>query len=70
MKKNGTFDSYGGYIALPASIKKRIGYLAADFSKKEIIDALKLLHGIDKRKKSQNTDDEIELIQFIGKTIG
>ncbi|MFL3007249.1 MAG: DNA polymerase III subunit delta [Candidatus Neomarinimicrobiota bacterium] len=70
MKKNGTFDSYGGYIALPASIKKRIGYLAANFSKKEIIDALKLLHGIDKRKKSQNTDDEIELIQFIGKTIG
>ena len=70
MKKNGTFDSFSGYIALPASIKKRIRYIAADFSKKEIIEALDLLHGIDKRKKSQTTDDEVELIQFIGKTIG
>ena len=70
MKKNGTFDSFSEYIALPASIKKRIRYIAADFSKKEIIEALDLLHGIDKRKKSQTTDDEVELIQFIGKTIG
>ncbi len=70
MKKNGTFDSYSGYIALPASIKKRIEYFAANFSKEKIKDALNLLHGIDKRKKSQITDDEVELIQFIGKTIG
>ena len=70
MKKNGTFDSYNGYIALPVSIKKRIRYFAANFSEEEIKDALKLLYGIDKRKKSQTTNDEIELIQFIGKTIG
>ena len=70
MKKNGTFDSYSGYIALPASIKKRIRYFTANFSKEKIKDALNLLHGIDKRKKSQITDDEVELIQFIGKTIG
>ncbi len=70
MKKNGTFESYNGYIALPASIKKKIGYFSANFSNEEIKDALNLLYGIDKRKKSQTTDDEIELIQFIGKTIG
>ena len=70
MKKNGTFDSNVGYVPLPASIKKRIKYLASNFSKKEIRDALNLLHGIDKRKKSQAVDDEFELIHFIGKTIG
>ena len=39
-------------------------------AEQKIKDALNLLHGIDKRKKSQITDDEVELIQFIGKTIG
>ena len=70
MKKNGTFDSYGGYIPLPISIKKRIKYLASNFSEEEIGYALNLLYEIDKRKKSQVTDDELELIQFICKTIG
>ena len=70
MKKNGTFDSYSGYISLPASIKKRMKYLASNFSEEEIRYALNLLNGIDKRKKSQATDDEFELIHFIGKTIG
>ena len=70
MKKNGTFDSYSGYIPLPASIKKRMKYLASNFSEEEIRYALNLLNGIDKRKKSQATDDEFELIHFIGKTIG
>ncbi|MAI87180.1 MAG: hypothetical protein CMF99_08575 [Candidatus Marinimicrobia bacterium] len=70
MKKNGTFDSYSGYISLPVSIKKRIKYLASNFSEKEIRYALNLLNEIDKRKKSQATDDEFELIHFIGKTIG
>ena len=45
-------------------------YLASNFSEQEIIDALNILHGIDKRKKSQYIDDEFELIHFIGKTIG
>ena len=70
IKKNGTFDSYNGYIALPTLIKKKLRYFASNFSKEEIKVALTLLHRIDKRKKSQNTDDEVELIQFIGKTIG
>jgi len=70
MKKKGTFDSFSGYIPLPASVKKKIGYFATNFSKKEIRDGINLLHAIDKRKKSQITDDEVELIQFIGKTIG
>ena len=39
-EKNGTFDSNVGYVPLPASIKKRIKYLASNFSKKEIRDAL------------------------------
>ena len=70
MKKKGTFDSFSGYIPLPTSVRKKIGYFATNFSKKEIKDGINLLHAIDKRKKSQITDDEVELIQFIGKTIG
>ena len=70
MKKNGTFSSNIGYISLPASVKKRIKYYSTKFSKKEITYALHLLQEIDQRKKSQIIDDEIELIQFIGKTIG
>ena len=69
MKKHGTFRSYNGYIPLPTSIKKRIKYFAKNFTKQEISYALHLLHEIDKRKKTQITDDEIELITFIGQTI-
>ena len=70
MKKNGTFNSYSGYIALPASVKSKINYFANNFSEKEIQYAIKLLYGIDKRQKSQTSDDETELIQFIGQVIG
>ena len=70
MKKHGTFRSNSGYIPLPSSIKKRLTYFTKKFTKKEIIHALYLLHEIDKRKKTQITDDEIELIAFIGQTIG
>ncbi len=70
MKKSGTFRSKIGYIPLPSSIKKRIVFFTKNFSYKEIAHALYLLHEIDKRKKTQITDDEIELISFIGQTIG
>ena len=70
MKKNGTFRPNTGYIPLPSSIKKRISYFAKNFTYQEITHALFLLHEIDKRKKTQITDDEIELISFIGQTIG
>ena len=70
MKKSGTFRYKIGYIPLPSSIKKRIVYFTKNFSYKEIAHALYLLHEIDKRKKTQITDDEIELISFIGQTIG
>ena len=70
MKKHGTFRSYNGYIPLPTSIKKRIKNFTKNFTEQEITHALHLLHEIDKRKKTQITDDEIELIIFIGKTIG
>ena len=70
MKKPGTFRSNFGYIPLPSSIKKRITYFTKNFTKQEITHALYLLHEIDKRKKTQIIDDEIELIAFIGQTIG
>ena len=70
MKKHGTFRPNNGYIPLPSSIKKRIAYFAKNFTYQEITHALFLLHEIDKRKKTQITDDEIELISFIGQTIG
>ena len=70
MKKHGTFRSHEGYISLPTSIKKRIKFFAKNFTEQEITNALHLLHEIDKRKKTQITDDEIELISFIGQTIG
>ena len=70
MKKHGTFRFKSGYIPLPSSIKKRLTFFAKKFTKKEIIHALYLLHEIDKRKKTQIVDDEIELIMFIGQTIG
>ena len=70
MKKHGTFRSHKGYISLPTSIKKRIEYFTKNFTEQEITYALHLLHEIDKRKKTQITDDEIELITFIGQTIG
>ncbi len=70
MKKDGTFYSNSGYIGLPASVKSKISYFANNFSEIEIKDAIKRLHEIDKRQKSQSTDDETELIQFIGRVIG
>ena len=70
MKKDGTFSSHRGYIALPTSVKSKIKYFSSNFSEEEIQIAIKLLYGIDKRQKSQTTDDEAELIQFIGRVIG
>ena len=70
MKKDGTFSSHRGYIPLPTSVKSKIKYFSSNFSEEEIQIALKLLYGIDKRQKSQTTDDEAELIQFIGRVIG
>ena len=69
IKKNGTFSSNIGYISLPVSIKKRIKYYSTKFSKQEITYALHLLQEIDQRKNPKIIDDEIELIQFISKTI-
>ena len=68
--KNGTFQSYGGYIPLPPSIKKRLKYFANSFAIEDIKSGLILLNDIDKRIKSQNTNDETELIQFINNVIG
>ena len=70
MKKHGTFHSNNGYIPLPYSIKKKLAYSTKNFTSQEITHALHLLHEIDKRKKTRITDDEIELITFIGQTIG
>jgi len=70
MKKDGTFSQTNSFIPLPNVLKKKITYIASNFSKKEIKCALHLLNEIDQRRKSQTTDDEVELIMFIGKSIG
>ncbi len=68
--KNGTFNKSNSYIGLPRSIKNKITYFADGFSEKKIRLAIKLLHRIDKKIKTQTINDETELIQFIGRIIG
>ena len=52
------------------SIKDTLGVMMTGVYRSGTEYALQLLHEIDKRKKTQITDDEIELITFIGQTIG
>ena len=68
--KNGTFNEYRGYIPIPPSIKKRISNFSRSFEIEEIEKALKILGDIDKRQKSAYSQDETDLIQFIGSVIG
>ncbi|MBA65192.1 MAG: DNA polymerase III subunit delta [Candidatus Marinimicrobia bacterium] len=68
--KNGTFNKSNSYIGLPRSIKNKITYFANGYSVKKIRLAIKLLHNIDKKIKTQTINDETELIQFIGRIIG
>ncbi len=67
---NGTFSNFNGYISLPPSVKRKLSYFSKNFEEHEIKSGLILLNDIDKRIKSQNIDDETELIQFINNVIG
>ena len=68
--QNGTFNAYRGYIPLPPSVKKRVSYFSRSFKMAEIEGALRILSEIDKRQKTTFSEDETELIQFIGNVIG
>jgi len=68
--QNGTFNNYVGYIQLPQSVKKKLGYFVSGFEEDTIKSGLTFLNDIDKRIKSQSIDDETELIQFINNVIG
>jgi len=68
--QNGTFNTYRGYIPLPPSVKKRVSSFSRSFKMAEIEGALKILSEIDKRQKTTFSNDETELIQFIGNVIG
>jgi len=68
--KNGTSNTYRGYIAIPPSIRKRLHYFSDGFTSNKLRLALRKLNKIDLRIKSQYTSDETELIQFINDVIG
>tara|TARA_Y100000591_G_scaffold245811_1_gene216776 strand:+ start:4171 stop:5145 length:975 start_codon:yes stop_codon:yes gene_type:complete len=67
---NGTFNNFNGYILLPPSVKRKLSYFSKKFEEHDIKSGLIILNDIDKRIKSQNIDDETELIQFINNVIG
>ena len=67
---NGTFNNFNSYISLPPSVKRKLNYFSKNFEEHDIKSGLILLNDIDKRIKSQNIDDETELIQFINNVIG
>ncbi|MEE9189666.1 MAG: hypothetical protein V3U16_02740 [Candidatus Neomarinimicrobiota bacterium] len=65
----GTFSGNIGYIALPASVKRRLPEFTKNYTYQESAYALKLLFQIDKRIKTTNSIDESELIQFLFKLL-
>ena len=68
--KNGTFTEPHGYMPIPPSVKKRIPQFSRGFTIAELESALIELCKIDKRQKTAFSNDETELIQFIGHVIG
>ena len=67
---NGTLGEPRGYMPIPPSVKKQIPQYARGFSKEKLECALNELGNIDKRQKTSYSNDETELIQFIGHVIG
>ena len=68
--ENGTFDNYKGYIPLPPSVKRKLRHFSIGFKEDTIKSGLILLNDIEIRIKSQNTNDETELLKFINHVIG
>ena len=67
---NGTLGEPRGYMPIPPSVKKQIPKYARGFSQEKLECALDELGNIDKRQKTSYSNDETELIQFIGHVIG
>jgi DNA polymerase III delta subunit len=67
---NGTLGEPRGYMPIPPSVKKQIPQYARGFSQEKLECALNELANIDKRQKTSYSNDETELIQFIGHVIG
>ncbi len=68
--QDGTFYNNNSYIKLPTTIKNKISQFSNRYTEDKLKLAIKLLHDIDKKIKTQNINNETELIQFIGKIIG
>jgi DNA polymerase-3 subunit delta len=65
----GTFSRNIGYIALSASVKRRLPEFTKNYTYQESAYALELLFQIDQRIKTTNSIDESELIQFLFKLL-
>jgi len=68
--ENGTFSGSSGYVPLPPSIKKKIPQFSRKFNETELESSLEYLGHIDQRQKTQFSNDETDLIQFILHVIG
>ena len=67
---NGTYPNYKGYIGLPLSLKSKILSFKEFYTIDEIEKGLIELGKIDYRQKTGNSNDEIDLLQFLGAFIG
>ena len=67
---NGTYPNYKGYIGLPLSLKSRILSFKEFYTLDEIEKGLIELGKIDYRQKTGNSNDEIDLLQFLGAFVG
>ena len=67
---NGTYSNYKGYIGLPLSLKSKISSFKDLYTLNEIEKGLLELGKIDQRQKTRNSNDEVDLLQFLGVFIG
>ena len=67
---NGTYENYKGYIGLPTSLKSKISSFKEFYTIDEIENGLIELGKIDYRQKTGNSNDEIDLLQFLGVFVG
>ena len=67
---NGTYPNYKGYIGLPLSLKSKLLSFKEFYTTDEIENGLIKLGEIDYRQKTGNSNDEIDLLQFLGVFVG
>ena len=66
---NGTFINSSSYNTLSASLRRRLPYFADKYSYEKIYLALRVLGNIDKRQKTSYSNNETELLYFIGNVL-